>query len=59
MPWTRRRSLVTGWPGFPIPDPGPGDRRLGDGRPPLRGQAWVADSLSAIASGGGGTAPTR
>ena len=55
MPWTRRGSLVTGWPGFPISgDPGTGDRRLGDDRPPLRGQAQVADSLSAIASGAEG-----
>jgi hypothetical protein len=54
-PWTRRGSPVTGWPGFPISgDPGTGDRRLGDDRPPLRGQAQVADSLSAIASGAEG-----
>jgi hypothetical protein len=33
---------------------GPGDRRLGDGRPPLRRQAQVADCLSAIARGAWG-----
>jgi hypothetical protein len=52
VPWSRRGSPVTRWPGFPISgDPGTGDRRLGDDRPPLRGQPQVADSLSAIASG--------